>query len=135
MRSIDQAGHVEQHEGELKRPPLWLIESAWIARRAGDTTAGSHGNGEIYETERRAGLCVRDKISMPVAIRSLRGFHLGDEAFAGLTAAREDLEFLSFRIDPHSIEDWQFGQGRDEAPIVLFRQLREALHSECDPRL
>ena len=126
MRAIDQPGHIEQHKGELERPPLRLIERVRIAGRAGDAAAGRHGDGEIHEAEGRPRLGVAceniDAVRDPV----LRGLHLGDKALAGFAAARGKTgELVALGVDPNPVEDGQIGQGRSKSSAIALGQLRE----------
>ncbi len=53
MRAIEKAGHIEQDEGELERPPFGCRLRVRIAGGARDAASRRHGDGEIHEAERR----------------------------------------------------------------------------------
>ncbi|HEY0235532.1 MAG TPA: hypothetical protein VGC86_10855 [Afipia sp.] len=86
MSSVDQAGHIEQHKGELKRPPLRFVECIWIAGRAGDPASGRHGDGEIHEVERLTRLAVGREEGDSVRDAGLCRLHVGDEALTCFAA-------------------------------------------------
>ena len=53
MRAIDEAGEIEQDEGELERPPLRFRQCLRIASGARIAAPRGHGDGEIHEAEGR----------------------------------------------------------------------------------
>ncbi len=139
---IDQAGEVQQDEGELKRSPLRRPLGAWVecsrvsaARCRGDRVSAPGGARHclVHDPESQSGAVIVAQQNNSGANSCRCRLHALNQTLGRLASTRrESANRVPLRGDPGIIENGQRGDVRGKRLAALRCESRKCFHAELD---